>query len=373
MAQIAGYAFNEGSGTTAAEINGGTSVTGVPGWAAGRHGNAMAAVLTDGPVVDPYASNTNFTIMFDLYLLGSGGSGYNLILDGGSGLFGTLQTGSSGAGDLEWYHDADSLGPIATGLALTTWYNICISADGSTRKIYVDGTMVGSRSTVRRDADNPIQLGGLQGGGFTPNFRMDNLRFFDTALNDATVASLAGTAVTAGGASNTINLADSLGLTDLASIDGVDVVNLADSLVILDPGNPQQLEFTETIADAIGGTDVVTPNTSSSNIQPVALAGPDQTVVPGQVVTLDGSASIDQGGLVETYTWVQISGPTVTLAGAGATRTFTAPSAGTYVFGLTVTDNNGAPSAQDTVTITASSVQDLLVAAGYVPYIIVPL
>ncbi|AEV88258.1 hypothetical protein ACWT_7248 [Actinoplanes sp. SE50] len=56
--------------------------------------------------------------------------------------------------------------------------------------------------------------------------------------------------------------------------------------------------------------------------KPVAVAGADQTVLRGKVVALDGSASTG----AESYSWKQISGPAVTLAGASSAKpTFTFP------------------------------------------------
>jgi len=55
---------------------------------------------------------------------------------------------------------------------------------------------------------------------------------------------------------------------------------------------------------------------------PVADAGPDQTAVRGRQVALDGSRS----AAVESYSWRQVSGPAVTLAGATSAKpTFTFP------------------------------------------------
>jgi len=82
-----------------------------------------------------------------------------------------------------------------------------------------------------------------------------------------------------------------------------------------------------------------------ANQPPVANSGPNQTVAPGALVTLDGSGSTDPDGTIASYSWAQASGTTVSLSGSGVAKpTFTAPSlpAGdTLVFNLSVTDNLG--------------------------------
>ena len=90
----------------------------------------------------------------------------------------------------------------------------------------------------------------------------------------------------------------------------------------------------------------------------VADAGPDQTVVAGQTVTLDGTGSAGIEPL--DYAWTLSGG--ATLAGADtATPSFCAAAPGTYTAGLTVTDVNGA-SASDAATVTAQSPSAALVA-----------
>ena len=75
----------------------------------------------------------------------------------------------------------------------------------------------------------------------------------------------------------------------------------------------------------------------SQAFNPVAKAGPDQTVASGSLVTLDGS---DSEGNVDSYSWAQTGGPSVALSNAsGAVATFIAPnvtSAVTLSFRLTV-------------------------------------
>ena len=90
------------------------------------------------------------------------------------------------------------------------------------------------------------------------------------------------------------------------------------------------------------------------NSPPVADAGPDQIGVPAGTILLDGSASYDPEGDPITYSWLQIGGTSVSLAGASAAKaTFTATQGQTYVFRLTVKDAGGLmTSARVTVTTT---------------------
>ncbi|MCP3880977.1 MAG: isopeptide-forming domain-containing fimbrial protein [Sulfitobacter sp.] len=77
---------------------------------------------------------------------------------------------------------------------------------------------------------------------------------------------------------------------------------------------------------------------------PIADAGPDQAVAPGDPVKLNGADSADPDGVIDIYLWAQTDGTTVTLSDAAAiSPTFNAPNAGTgaLTFQLTVTDDDG--------------------------------
>jgi len=93
------------------------------------------------------------------------------------------------------------------------------------------------------------------------------------------------------------------------------------------------------------------------NQPPVANAGPDQNVTVNTLVTLDGGGSSDPDGGPSPlgYSWSQLSGPAVTLSGAGtASPSFTPTVTGAYAFRLAVSD--GALTDTDDVTVNVAGV-----------------
>jgi hypothetical protein len=104
---------------------------------------------------------------------------------------------------------------------------------------------------------------------------------------------------------------------------------------------------------------ICVPFTNPVQSAPVAVVAvsPSSTVVGGTTVTLNGlgSYATTSGAAIVSYSWVQTSGPTVSLTGANtATPTFQAPivvNQTTLVFSLTVTDSLGQVSAPVSVTV----------------------
>ena len=113
------------------------------------------------------------------------------------------------------------------------------------------------------------------------------------------------------------------------------------------------------IIDKNNATDISTTKvtTRPSNRAPVASVGQNQTVNAGDIATLDGSKSIDPGGNPLKYSWLQASGPSVTLNGADKpVAAFTTPTDITtdtdLIFELTVADNkNEKSTATNQVTV----------------------
>src|SRR6185503_17632870 len=92
------------------------------------------------------------------------------------------------------------------------------------------------------------------------------------------------------------------------------------------------------------GTSDVTVIVNPANVAPVANAGTNQTIqLPVTTTSLNGSGT-DADGTVSSYAWSQLSGTAATIASPSlATTNITGlTTAGTRVFRLTVTDNQGA-------------------------------
>ena len=127
------------------------------------------------------------------------------------------------------------------------------------------------------------------------------------------------------------------------------------------------ITLTATDDDGVTGTDTVKVTVVSRFAAPVANAGDDQTVLPGTVVTLDGTGSeSDRRIPIATYAWERTGGTpgvTVTLTGADtATPTFTAPmpTGATdveHIFTLTVTNEEDMEN-DDMVTVTVRAQED---------------
>lgn len=80
-------------------------------------------------------------------------------------------------------------------LPIGTWYHLAGTYDGSTKRIYINGSIAGSIAGTTTDMDsNDIVVGGDQNSGvlaYAWRGRLDELRFYDRALTTAELQVLA--------------------------------------------------------------------------------------------------------------------------------------------------------------------------------------
>ncbi|MBX2955392.1 MAG: gliding motility-associated C-terminal domain-containing protein [Cyclobacteriaceae bacterium] len=129
--------------------------------------------------------------------------------------------------------------------------------------------------------------------------------------------------------------------------------------------------FRLTVTDNNGATGfanvTVTVNAAPVNNPPLANAGPDRSItLPTNSIVINGSGT-DSDGTITAFSWTKQSGPAATLADQStANLTASGLVEGTYVFRLTVTDNQGATGqSQMTLTVLPAAInQSPIVNAG---------
>ena len=121
----------------------------------------------------------------------------------------------------------------------------------------------------------------------------------------------------------------------------------------------------------------VVVNAATSTTPPTVTAGKGQTItLPTSAVSLAGTATGNGGATIASVIWKQSTGPvTATIASPSSVSTAVSglSTAGSYVFTLYATDNNGkTSSASMTVTVNAGSAVAPTVSAGGDPTITLP-
>ncbi len=105
---------------------------------------------------------------------------------------------------------------------------------------------------------------------------------------------------------------------------------------------------------------VITIDALTTNILPVANAGPDRTVSLNDPITFDGSGSTDSDGEIVSYRWVEYTAGNVqsgTLLSNEKIFTMSNFSVGPHSIALFVTDNNGAETYDNAVITIEDSIQ----------------
>ncbi|QEC40774.1 PKD domain-containing protein [Pseudobacter ginsenosidimutans] len=112
-----------------------------------------------------------------------------------------------------------------------------------------------------------------------------------------------------------------------------------------------EFRLTVTDADGLSSSAIVTVKVNPKlNQSPVANAGADRNItLPASATTLDGSASSDPDNNIKTFAWSWVSGPSTYHIDnpASASTDLSGLVEGSYVFKLTVTDEDGLSSSDE--------------------------
>ena len=241
---VAGYAFNEGSGTTAANAAGsglvGTLTNGAT-WGAGRNagavlldgaddyvelGNPAALQFTGSMTVSAWVNSAAFPVDDAAIVSKRSAVGYQLdtTIDRGPRTVGFKLTNSSGGSMIRYG---------ATTLQANAWYHVTGVYNAATSELHVyvngqldDATLVGTVTSTQRNSTANVNIGRRPtGNGFNFNGRLDDVRIYGRALTLAEIQADMNTPVA--GAAGSDTQAPSVSVTSPASNAQVhDIVNV---------------------------------------------------------------------------------------------------------------------------------------------------
>jgi K319-like protein/beta-propeller repeat-containing protein len=365
-------------GVSIAADAGGASVTGV---------TSSTNFPDTAPPIGPVGGGDLFVIRVApsnalIYSLRMGGSasdsGLGIKVDGSGRAYVTGQTSSSDFPTLNPFQSALA-GPsdafvARLGFAASLEYSSYLGGSGTEigRGIASDSAgnayVVGTTTSTNFPVLNPFQSS-FAGG---PNDAFVT-KVVATSTNQAPVANA--------GPDQAVDESDTVALDGSASYDPegqplsfawTQIAGPSVSLDLSDPVHPTfgapsvapggaTLTFQLSVSDGLlsSAPDSVNVTVRNVNQDPVAEAGPDQTVNEGSLVALDGSGSFDPDGDALSYSWSQTAGPPVTLSDASQAKpTFTAPyvAAGGEMLRFELMLSDGLTSVTDTVDVNVENV-----------------
>ena len=192
---VAAYNFDEGAGTTTGDVTGNGRVGTLSNttWtAAGKHGGALSFNGTSAlvTVADTAALHFSSGMTLEAWVnpAGTGAPSWQAIIHGDPGYF--LSTNGSAtptAGVIVGGVLSRVTSP--TDIAVNTWTHLAATYDGTTARLFVNGTLVSSlpASGLADAAQTPVEVGGsLVGGGWFTGL-IDDVRLYNSALTQAQI------------------------------------------------------------------------------------------------------------------------------------------------------------------------------------------
>ncbi|GAA3607846.1 LamG-like jellyroll fold domain-containing protein [Microlunatus ginsengisoli] len=200
---VGAWSFNEGTGTTAADSSGqgnNGTLSGGPTWtSAGKYGGAITFDGVNDMVAIPDANSldlsNNLTVAAWVRPTAQGAWRTAVLKERTSGLTYALYangaTGNRPNGTLAiGTQDREVNG--TTGLTANTWTHVALTYDGTTMRLYVNGTQVASRAQTGSapNGTGPLRIGGNAVWGEWFTGQIDEVRVYSRALSAAEVGTI---------------------------------------------------------------------------------------------------------------------------------------------------------------------------------------
>jgi glucose/arabinose dehydrogenase len=241
---VAAYAFDEGSGPTAGDSSGSgnNGSVGSATWStAGKYGNALSFTGSGARVTVPDSPSlhltTGMTLEAWVFPTALGSEWRDVVYKANDNYYleATSSAGRPVGGGIFGNVSGEAYGTAA--LATNTWTHLATSYDGSTLRLYVNGTQVATapRSGPIATSNGVLTIGGDPAFGQQYAGRIDDVRVYDRALTPAQIQSDMNTPIGGGtggdgqaptapsGLTATASSSTQVGLTWTAATDNVGV------------------------------------------------------------------------------------------------------------------------------------------------------
>ncbi|WP_211370402.1 LamG domain-containing protein, partial [Nonomuraea turkmeniaca] len=192
---VAAYGMNAGTGTTVADSSGtgnnGTATSAT--WAVGKYGQALSFNGTSSWVTVADSSSLRLTsgMTLEAWVRPASVSGWRTVLmkEFGADLaYALMGSGGSGPGAFI-FTSSGANAQAVSDLPVNTWSHVAATYDGSTLRMFVNGTQVATNPTVGslRTGTSPLRIGGNSGSGEYFSGLIDEVRIYNKALTAAQI------------------------------------------------------------------------------------------------------------------------------------------------------------------------------------------
>jgi hypothetical protein len=195
---VAAYSFSEGSGTTTADVTGrgntGT-LAGATWTTAGRNGTALSFNGTSSMVTIADAASLDLTsaMTMEAWVRPAVATSWRTVIlkeSGTNGLAYALYATNGAAPSFYLNNGSNDFNADGTSqLPLNTWTHLAATYDGSTLRLYVNGTLAGTRTAAisARVSTSPLRIGGNAIWDEFFSGQIDDVRLYSRALSASEV------------------------------------------------------------------------------------------------------------------------------------------------------------------------------------------